>query len=615
MRSFTAQTRAYRAFEKSFVDAVHSYALDYDEQWLHDAAQLLHSLNTETHDHHVISPVRTVTIEGWMLSNSGFRIRTRHLRSLNPRYTIHARRYLRPEISKRDQRPTPAGFVVNARSPVGFPLFDFRAVDSKGRTYLLPTSNSDAAYQAGFFPHAVADSPSPDQPLGYIDSIHQSPWPIDADRTTWLGVLAHRKPGELFDLIDAPEGEPWREVVADLRNVFPSEARWSDRFNLAGRGMDGIFHSDLQVVHVDRAAAASKRSPNIESGEGIALPVFSVSGSIHRANAGPVQLAIPSTEWLHLADAAVQDGGTVMVGDSLILYEEAADPQNDFVAGQWNSVFGSRGHPEAALITRKELSEIVIPEGILIAGRSDSNWYHWLIEYLPRVLLIEPGLSPDIPLLVTPRTPASGIAALRALTDRSLVSINPDRLQKVGLLHVVAPPVQVLDTTRVPWSEGLSLNPAPLRALRKAWGLADLPIVNGPRVFLSRKSAHRGLLNELDLVDIALANGLEVVEPGAMTFEQQLALFSTASLVVGASGAVMANYLMMSRGSQVLALTSEALTEFVLPAAIAAVAEAGFSYMSGPTSATLAQSGSRNEWMHSDFSIDPSLFSQGLSGR
>jgi len=326
-----------------------------------------------------------------------------------------------------------------------------------------------------------------------------------------------------------------------------------------------------------------------------------------------VHIDRPSTEWLHLEDALIQDGGTVLVGDSLVLYEEAADPRNDFVAGQWDTVYGSQSHPEAALVRLKEPSEERIAEGILLAGRSDGDWYHWLIEYLPRVLMIEPDLPPDIPLLVTRRTPESGLAALRAITDRPLVSFDPETLQSVGRLHVVAPPVQVLDTTRVPWSEGIRLNPQPLRALRTAWGLTDDPVVGGRRVFLSRRSAHRGLLNEKALVDSAIAHGLEIVEPGTMTFEDQLELFSSASLVVGASGAVMANYLMMSRGSRVIALTSEALTSFVLPAAIAAVAGVGFAYVSGPTSTTLAESGTRNNWMHSDFSIDPTVFSEALS--
>ena len=190
-----------------------------------------------------------------------------------------------------------------------------------------------------------------------------------------------------------------------------------------------------------------------------------------------------------------------------------------------------------------------------------------------------------------------------------------ERLVELGhtLPHVVAPPVQVLDTTRVPWADGLSINPAPLRAMRKLWRLDDRPLANpGRMLFLSRTSANRGLVNEVRLAVIASEYGLEILDPGAMSFEDQLSAFSSASLLVGASGAVMANYLMMMPGSRILALTSDALTDFILPAAIAAVSGASFTYLSGPTTKSLAKSGTRNEWMHSDFLISEKQFRAAL---
>jgi capsular polysaccharide biosynthesis protein len=397
-------------------------------------------------------------------------------------------------------------------------------------------------------------------------------------------------------------------MVADLRDVFPSESRWSDRFTAAGRGLDGTFRSDFHVARVERPFAAI----TAVEGERIARPEFVGGKGVHHAQASGIRFDRPATDWLHLDDATVQDGGTVLADGALIVYEESADPRLDFVAGQWETVYGSSQHPEAALVRLKEPAADLIDEGILIAGRSDSNWYHWLIEYLPRVTMIEPTVDQAVPLLITARTPASGLAALRAITDRPLVTIDPSALQRVRRLHVAAPPVQILDTTRVPWADGVRLNPEPLRALRSAWGLTDAPVVDGRRVFLSRKSAHRGLLNEAELVETATAAGLEVVEPGTMTFEDQLELFSNASLVVGASGAVMANYLMMSRGSRVIALTSEALTDFILPAVIAAVAGVDFTYVSGPTSRSLADSGTRNNWIHSDFSVPRDVLAAAL---
>jgi capsular polysaccharide biosynthesis protein len=322
----------------------------------------------------------------------------------------------------------------------------------------------------------------------------------------------------------------------------------------------------------------------------------------------------PSEEWLRLESAEVLNGAVVIADGRVAVYEDAADPRHGFISGQWDVVFGSRMSPDGAFLYRTSPAGVEIPEGILLAGRNDANWYHWVIEYMPRVLQADAHISLEVPLLVTSRTPDAGIALLRSLTARPVVELDTNRTVKVQILHVVAPPVQVLDTTEVPWSAGISMNPAVLREFRDRVLVGRTEKRPTRRVFLRRNSGHRGLLNESELANIARRHGFEQVDPGAMTWQLQLELFESTALLVGASGAVMANYLLMSPGSRILALTSSALRDFVLPAAIAEVAGAEFSYLTGPPSTDLQSARHRREWLHSDFTIDPVLFEQALVG-
>jgi capsular polysaccharide biosynthesis protein len=245
-----------------------------------------------------------------------------------------------------------------------------------------------------------------------------------------------------------------------------------------------------------------------------------------------------------------------------------------------------------------------------LSGRNDDNWYHWLIEYLPRSLQVDSSIPEEVPFIVSTRTPQSGIDALSALSHRQVVRVDSQLAHRFDTLHVLAPPVQVLDTTKVPWADGLAMNAAPLRAVRKAWTGETHELAS--RVFLQRRSAHRGLRNEADLVEIAEAHGLTIVDPGQMTWAEQLELFSTSALVVGASGAVMGNYLLMPEGSEVLAITSRPLFDFVLPAAIAHIGGVGFSYVLGSASTKLTDHHNRNSWLHSDFSVNPRDFTIAL---
>ena len=74
----------------------------------------------------------------------------------------------------------------------------------------------------------------------------------------------------------------------------------------------------------------------------------------------------------------------------------------------------------------------------------------------------------------------------------------------------------------------------------------------------------------------------------------------------------MANYLLMVPGSRVLALTSDSLADFVLPAALAGISEAAFSYLTGPNESSLEDHVGRNSWLHSSFRIRPKHFERAV---
>ena len=294
-------------------------------------------------------------------------------------------------------------------------------------------------------------------------------------------------------------------------------------------------------------------------------------------------------------------------------YETAADPTLTFVAGAGQSSFGSTAHSDGMLLHRMPPAEEGIPEGILLAGRNDDNWYHWLAEYLPRALTVPEDIARHVPLLVSRRTPTTGVEALLELTERPIVLVDPTCSQPVGRLHVAAPVVQVLDTGHADWAFATTIDRAPLDALRARLGV-DVPREgNGRRVFLTRRSAHRGIRNQEGLAEIARSAGLDLVDPGGMTFAEQRELFSTAELVVGASGAVMANYLLMRPGSAIVALTSEQLHDFVLPAVMAAVAGCSFRYVLGTSDIRREDVKDMNQWIHANFTIDEAAFRSALS--
>ena len=605
----------YQAFENHVVGQTRAYWRTNSLASLDSALRAVVKYNADV-SRHVFAGQQVTSFDGWLGNRGGFAVRIRRLGKINPGYKIVLKKHRRPDVDLNlGSSRLASGFIVHAVGSTELPSFAFGVTDHQGNFCPLTASNRAAEEDLeSFWPKngrvLPTTSTAASTPLGYIDTVTQSPQ-ASGDKSTWLAAMVNRFPAEMYEVVQRSKNPELAAVLTELLGGLVLNAEWADRFGMLAAECPGNRRSTLTPLQVWR----------VEAGGGVDLPASSAPRPVHvrrrdvvTYHAGPEILPVPLQRWLLVKDATVQDGGTVVAGGRLIVYDASADPRLDFVSGQWDSVFGSGARPDRVLIRRNQKAPERIPTGVLLAGRNDANWYHWLIEYLPRVFQFDESIPADAPLIVTSRTPRNGIEALREITtDREILVIDAALAQEVGELHVLAPPVQVLDTTRIPWAHGLSMNPVPLREFRARLGLVDRRLAGaGRRIFLRRTSPRRGLSNEAELAEIAHGLGLDLVDPAELNWREQVELFSSSSLVVGAGGAVMANYLLMTPESRILALTSDALADFLLPAAIGGIPGAVFSYVTGPNDSALEDHVARNNWLHSTYSVPAARFKRAL---
>jgi hypothetical protein len=109
-------------------------------------------------------------------------------------------------------------------------------------------------------------------------------------------------------------------------------------------------------------------------------------------------------------------------------------------------------------------------------------------------------------------------------------------------------------------------NGADIRAARRRLGLEAAAAPRASRrLFVSRRdAAKRRVVNEDELLAALATLGFEVIIPGALTFGEQVAAFSSADVVVGPHGAGLANAIFMPRGSTIVELhhADSALTHY-----------------------------------------------------
>ena len=166
------------------------------------------------------------------------------------------------------------------------------------------------------------------------------------------------------------------------------------------------------------------------------------------------------------------------------------------------------------------------------------NYYHWLIECLPRLRqLADLGESP--PTLLMPRS-------MPAFCEESLACCLPANMPLRRIDGWVRPEDYLFVSFRhikpVSWMDEDSREFV-RDAVFKRYGLsADHE--GSRRIYLSRSAAAlRRLVNEDEVQDVLASFGFETVCAERLTFEQQVRVFHGASHVVAVHGAGLANLL------------------------------------------------------------------------
>ncbi len=172
---------------------------------------------------------------------------------------------------------------------------------------------------------------------------------------------------------------------------------------------------------------------------------------------------------------------------------------------------------------------------VIVIGGSD-NWYHFVLDYLPRLLaVIERGL-PELGWKV-------GLA--RGTLDLFAPVVNTLGLSREALLWLYDETGHFFPRAICISNFNLEARPHPhaLALLRDFFQPKLGGHATGPaRLYVSRAGIHRRRLsNEAALLDGLTARGFQVVHPENLGLLEQIALFQDARLVVGVHGSALTN--------------------------------------------------------------------------
>lgn len=180
---------------------------------------------------------------------------------------------------------------------------------------------------------------------------------------------------------------------------------------------------------------------------------------------------------------------------------------------------------------------------------SSSAYYHWIVESLPRLRLLEPHLAALDGVFVPGYMASSMRESLLMLGVRESQLIPLDMSSHFAPQHLLVPK----------YCAGLDIPDWVPRYLRDKVFAGRPPCVPNRRVYVSRAdTGRRRVTNEKALVPILERWGFEIVRPRDLGFAEQAELFRACRVVVGATGAGLANAIFCQPGAALLTLQPSA---------------------------------------------------------
>lgn len=249
----------------------------------------------------------------------------------------------------------------------------------------------------------------------------------------------------------------------------------------------------------------------------------------------------------------------IIKDDSWLVIDSTSSPQLGFVAGHWQFLEQNKVGLSKVDISRPiDANRIDLDRAIFLIGRVDENWYHLLLDTLPRYLLLK-DVDPDVPVLIRGDLPQTSKTLIEILVEREIIYVQPEDLVYLKTLYFVSARSTVYDSAPEKNQERVSYSPVIIQKQRE-WILQSFPLMKSqvfPReIFLMRHGKYRNLLNIDAISRYFKKNDFHVIKPDESFYLNQARFFSEANTIVSPGGAVLANIIFMERGSRVVSIRS-----------------------------------------------------------
>lgn len=266
-----------------------------------------------------------------------------------------------------------------------------------------------------------------------------------------------------------------------------------------------------------------------------------------------------------LINARVTGGTNLVTTENAIICHDLYNPLNDYTSEEMHRRTFVRPARNRIIWLMNTDIQMQIPQAACFTDACAENYAHWMTEVLPRINLfcINEKFA-EVPIIVNAGLHPNLMESLKIVAGdmRQIISIAIGTnifVEKLSVMSVVGyVPFEPRPKRLKIRSHGM-FSRYGLVALRERL-CQDTPKASDAsksRIMVKRSSGIRNITNARQIEELLISKGFLVVEPERLTFAEQVGLFSNADVVVGATGAALANLIFCKPSTKVIIMISD----------------------------------------------------------
>lgn len=287
-----------------------------------------------------------------------------------------------------------------------------------------------------------------------------------------------------------------------------------------------------------------------------------------------VSVVEPEIKVVEIPSVIAMGGTNLLLREDIAIYPDLQQPTRDVIPAEYLGV--ATVDTETSNITvRLDRKRRRINRGISLLGNCNGNYAHWLVETLPKLVIIdEIDEYRDFPLIVDKWVHPNILSSIDSYNrhNREIIGVNRWETIEIDQLIDVSPPSYTPPEYRVQYERHVLQNPCSDYYLFSGFALDKTRqfLNNSPKlstktgkskyIYIKRYRNAVGngrLLINADDVDCMMSEYKDflAVEPSEINFDEQVSLFREAEVIVGPIGAALVNALFAPAGCRIVAIS------------------------------------------------------------